>query len=111
MTAQHTPAPWSFTNEPYDDGTPYISVFAGKRHSGDGFNICGIIRPEDARLIAAAPDLLAALQDCADDLEAEIKAKYANTISTMYPTITRSHARDMATVVAARAAITKATGK
>ena len=62
MTAQHTPAPWSFTNEPYDDGTPYISVFAGKRHSGDGFNICGIIRPEDARLIASAPDLLAALK-------------------------------------------------
>jgi len=62
MTAQHTPGHWSFTNEPYDDGTPYISVFAGKRHSGDGFNICGIIRPEDARLIAAAPDLLTALR-------------------------------------------------
>ena len=63
MTAKHTPGPWSYHNTP----TPFIYVNAG------GLPICQIYTSTahgqsmgeqfaNARLIAAAPELLEALQ-------------------------------------------------
>ena len=62
----HTPGPWIYANDPYDDGTPYMRLYAGednKPDASDGFSITGIVHPNDAHLIAAAPELLAALKE------------------------------------------------
>jgi len=64
----------------------------------------------NARLIASAPDLLAALEECASDLEAEIEARYPAE-TRKYPSEKRRYQRDMEPVRAARAAIDKARGK
>lgn len=45
--------------------------------------------------------LRAALQDCADDLEAELRARYAGT-QDIYPSERRRFDRDMEAVTAAR---------
>ena len=66
MTAKHTPGPWAYHNTP----TPFIYVNAG------GLPICQIYTSTahgqsmgeqfaNARLIAAAPELLEALKACA----------------------------------------------
>lgn len=52
-------------------------------------------------LFAAAPDLLEALRECADELEAEIEARRGGELP-------RRIERDLETVRKARAAITKA---
>lgn len=62
--APHTPGAWSLTqvHTPSDEyGHWYHQIEAGAGYSKDGFCLSGIIRPEDARLIAAAPDLFEAL--------------------------------------------------
>jgi uncharacterized membrane protein YccC len=61
------------------------------------------IAEANARLIATAPDLLAMLQECADDLEAEIQARADGELP-------RRIDRDMATVHRARDVIAKALG-
>lgn len=72
--AKHSPAPWTATNRPYIDGTPYFTIKAGKGfysnpegYKGDqpGFAVSMIISPADAALIIAAPKMLVALQDIA----------------------------------------------
>lgn len=66
MTAKHTPGPWAYHNTP----TPFIFVNAG------GLPICQIYTSTahgqsmgeqfaNARLIAAAPELMEALKACA----------------------------------------------
>src|SRR5262245_53317886 len=71
MTA-HTPGPWRWRNEPYDDGDPYIIIDAGPNpfgfnHAGNGgFRIAGIFSEADARLIASAPEMLEALKQLTD---------------------------------------------
>jgi hypothetical protein len=53
-----TKGPWEAVIDPYEDdpfpGKDYVRVFIGED------NISGVARPEDARLIAAAPELHAA---------------------------------------------------
>ena len=74
MTAKHTPGQWAYHNTP----TPFIHVAAG------GLPICQIYTSTahgqsmgeqfaNARLIAAAPELLAALQALVGWEDAEIK--------------------------------------
>ncbi len=55
--SDHTPGPWHTT------GTQHEEV-----RNGDGFLVCKA-RTDDARLIAAAPDLLEALEDLLPLLE------------------------------------------
>jgi hypothetical protein len=68
---KHTPGPWLLNadakrHEPDFYGTPsepgeeevYTSI-----HVGDSLRLTGFMRPADARLIAAAPDLLRALKE------------------------------------------------
>jgi len=69
-TPQHTPGPWEATFDPYPDGTPYFRFSGGDGFAGEvekGFGFTAIMSKADASLIAAAPDLLAALGK-ADDL-------------------------------------------
>jgi hypothetical protein len=60
MTSQHTPGPWWFAL-----ADPEGNCFAG---AGDRQLSVAISRP-DARLIAAAPDLLAALVEAQEALD------------------------------------------
>lgn len=65
----HTKGPWVATADPYPDGTPYFRFEGGNSGYGDldgGFNFTAIISDDDARLIAAAPDLLEALKSIAE---------------------------------------------
>jgi len=68
MTSLHTPGPW--TAEPPDHvdiyGNPVpVDLFTPEYWfiSGPGADVHGLMTAADARLIAAAPDLLAVLQD------------------------------------------------
>jgi hypothetical protein len=65
MSAPHTPGPWLFTAEMY--GLDNMRVFGVNDATGNGVANCGHDGrgqcEANARLIAAAPDLLAALQE------------------------------------------------
>jgi hypothetical protein len=101
----HTPGPWS-VNE-FTDGSFVIDPRFGLNGGHNVVGVGAITGPHahaNARLIAAAPDLLALLKECADDLEAEIQARASGELP-------RRIARDMDTVVRARAAIAKAGGR
>ena len=63
----------------------------------------------NARLIAAAPDLLAALAKCVDSLQAEIHKRNYSSLANGYALSERTLYADMETINAARAAIAKAT--
>lgn len=64
----HTPAPWHVSQRPHTKGPPstdpadahldYFHIEAGRAEEDGGWEIAGYMRPADARLIAAAPDLL-----------------------------------------------------
>lgn len=65
-----TPGPWALKIDPYEDvdppSEPFCTVTAGNGgYMGEGgFEISGICREDDARLIAAAPCLYEALDEC-----------------------------------------------
>lgn len=70
MTTQHTPGPWEIAGPADSQGEAFLIVAGDKNiaYTGDTFDEEkheGVITAEDeanARLIAAAPDLLAALR-------------------------------------------------
>lgn len=69
MTAQHTPGPWTYTHEGLED----FSLDAGDVNIIGGCGCCGspsINSEADARLVAAAPDLLDAMQELMPGCEA-----------------------------------------
>jgi hypothetical protein len=98
--SEHTPGPWELEESPYADGTPWCLITAGDPWSDNkrsmGFRLSGIMRPQDARLIASAPDLLAALQQIAE---------------MSPPAFERGDDPTCGVIDIARAAIAKATGE
>jgi len=68
----HTSAPWHVSQRPHTKGPPstdpadahldYFHIEAGRDEEDGGWEIAGYMRPADARLIAAAPQMLAALK-------------------------------------------------
>lgn len=102
MSAGYTPGPW---HTGADGRIVYNAagwavcnaVTFHQRHQGDEDRA-------NARLIAAAPELLEELEECASDLEAEIEARRGAVLE-------RTMERDLATVARARAIIAKATGQ
>jgi hypothetical protein len=88
MTTQHTPGPWK-TN-----GDPYVSTADGKR----SIAFCDTRQAHEdranARLIAAAPDLLEALKDIVGFWDSIVPTDAVNQMH-----------------INARAAIAKATGQ
>lgn len=88
MTTKHTPGPWTMSGANTVHGPDCIVAFVGtadeevRRFSGERQNA-------DARLIAAAPDLLAALElllpyleDCRMDKEARAAIRKAKGEAT-----------------------------
>ena len=72
--AKHTPGPWKFEELTAQDGDGYILTEGDEVvivHHGGAYSK-GLQRDEvlaNARLIAAAPDLLEALEDAREELE------------------------------------------
>lgn len=67
--SKHTPGPWAVNLS--DNGIHALHDSEGK-HFANLRNVCGasaLVRDADAMLIAAAPDLLAALRDFVDLIE------------------------------------------
>jgi len=68
----HTPGPWRLPYTREVVGDYYHIIEAGDPYAADepgisGFHLSGFMSAEDARLIAAAPDLLAAAKIVAAD--------------------------------------------
>ena len=83
MSAKHTPGPWQISDHPY----PHVRTVGNECVMANDW-----LRPEEARLIASAPDLLEALQSLV-----------ANLAGGDFISETR--------IDAARAAIARATGE
>ena len=86
MTTQHTPGPWTAAIQTGARDTHIISAPQGAYRIAEMTHpdrIAASVRDADARLIAAAPDLLAVLQRCVrfgglfPDLETEARAAIA----------------------------------
>lgn len=92
MTTQHTPGPWSVEIDHHNNVPEFIRVYA----DGEMYDLASVLCDEtgnataNARLISAAPDLLAAIEGLLNALPS----------ATTHPAIK-----------AARAAIAKATGE
>ena len=99
MKTLHTPGPWFIERRTCDNETPHHRINASYGHgwSGDRYmSVSGCIDEHDARLIAAAPDLLDALIMC------------CQSMSSVLPAF---NPFDQAAYDKARAAIAKATGE
>lgn len=99
MTTTHTPGPWTVDLPSYAHraeliDTGYHFIDGGKGFYPEGFGLSGCLSLADARLIAAAPDLLAV-------------AAMLDRIAGQVPFTGPFHDA----IVAARAAIAKAKGE
>jgi hypothetical protein len=106
---KHTPGPWIVrSHEPW--------VIA-KDH-GDMKSVVHLNYPieqtptqqANAHLVAAAPEMLKALEVVTDSIEAEIEARYPPEIKE-HPAMMRRYEQDMEEVKEARAIISKARGE
>ncbi len=107
--SKHTPGPWTWLNEPYDDGKPYITIEAGDGlHGGNdcGFWFQGIMSEANARLIASAPELLAALEAMIEPWSEHDAARLSGLAG--YGALDEQH---RTAILNARAAIAKAKGE
>ena len=69
--SKHTPGPWFIEQRTNDYGTTHHSITASYGHgwANDRYmSVSGCIDANDARLIAAAPELLEALTDCVEHM-------------------------------------------
>jgi hypothetical protein len=104
MSTPWTPGPWEISGQ---------KTIRTKRHDGrlDGW----VARANwqngvaNARLIAAAPEMAAVLEELASDLEAEINARYGTAPSHTLEIYRRE--RDMGPVYTARALLARIKGK
>jgi hypothetical protein len=55
----HTSGPWR-QFKPLDDDDDYREIAGGNGFTPNGFSVTGFVSEDDARLLAAAPDLLEA---------------------------------------------------
>ena len=106
MTVQHTPGPWFHAHRKGNDAMFRTEVFSEQhggiatcdwtpKHCGNG--VTATYREANARLIAAAPDLLEALKAVVNDWVAPDDLPFEDG--------------EMPALDAARAAIAKATGE
>ena len=75
-TPGHTPGPWAVTKHASPDYAPQFGIYA-EGSPRDLATVCGNnadSAKHDAALISAAPNLLAALQQAADQLDCTVRA-------------------------------------
>jgi hypothetical protein len=105
MTQKHTPGPWEWAKQRAPNGGAYWDIIEPSRQAHDRIAMCGpwtasrcgVEAAANARLVSAAPDLLAALESAV-----EWMGQYDN------PYMCEWTAEILA---ASRAAISKATGE
>jgi hypothetical protein len=79
----HTPGPWRLDHPDYDlIGDDFHVIDAGNAIRGAGFSIREFMSLDDARLICAAPDLLAAAKMAANGTGAPRIQDILNTAIT-----------------------------
>lgn len=106
MSAKHTPGPWEWMNYSRMVGSDYKEVIRATDTAYEGAQV-EIDNPADIALIAAAPELLAALQAALTEI---ILAKQADAASWgQSPEKSWEHAQNHHLVLKIRAAIQKAT--
>lgn len=71
--SEHTKGPWAYSRSATPEYAPQYSVYSETGFGGDLAIVKGEFAGYDAKLIAAAPDLLAALKR-AQDLLIELRA-------------------------------------
>lgn len=105
--SSHTPGPWRFSSHPHDGNYMRITC---SNDPAEGDNLRGYCGEANARLIAAAPTLLAALQTLmkVHDEPAGFAGKYGRKLDELVEA--QRVKVDHATALA-RAAIIQATGE
>lgn len=100
---QHTPGPWTVVTGDWDDD-------GNARYTLDGIKL---VSATDARLIAAAPELLEALKSVMEMMDDEIKTSSdAELAFGLSDPECPDHVKvELACVIACRAAIAKAGGE
>lgn len=87
----HTPAPWQTVCEDTINGKP--AVFRIDAHGGT-VALVNTIGIADARLIAAAPDLLAALQWALDQIEDSLDPDHQDALAAAHDAVSRATGED-----------------
>nr|WP_313510277.1 hypothetical protein [Stenotrophomonas geniculata] len=100
MSSKHTPGPWIYA---YSDSDTCHFVVSAPHEREEVAGEYGIPRSDDARLIAAAPELLDALIEAVDCGMVPISSAKDGGAST--------HSRQVRCADMIRAAIAKATGE
>ena len=95
---QHTPGPWFANKSELDACSSLVSI----RTVNGGYEITKDVGYQNASLIAAAPDLLAALESCVRSINMMPRTKQAEDI--------QAECGMFSAVSSARAAIAKAEG-
>lgn len=65
---KHTPGSWYVISSHHDDGVTY-HINTHEKDTIQGERLCQTLNPANARLIAAAPELLEALENLLNDIE------------------------------------------
>jgi hypothetical protein len=96
MADKHTPGPWVFaySNDVGPDDDYFIEFF--ELSTTDGRVLARVEEEPDARLIAAAPDLLEALKVCEENISSLLASQHPKVFGIWLDSV--------------RAAIAKATG-
>lgn len=105
MEGKHTPGPWRLTESILEDGRPFFSIAGADRVDLGYLSLRSAEElTANARLIAAAPDLLEALEAVIDDLSGGIQDCIDNGGSEAWISEADTRLKN------ARAAIAKARG-
>jgi hypothetical protein len=98
MKTPHTPGPWNIIKHAAPEGYPQFGIYAGDGTQRDFVIVRNDNAAADVELIAAAPEMLAALREIESNL-------------TDHPEAKRGNSKVHYLMHAARAAIAKAEGR
>lgn len=95
MSEQHTPGPWAMSRDAVPPGHVQVTIYA----EASGARVATAFETEwNARLIAAAPDLLATLRELVSKADGRQQRKtYPDTLTVVYCATELDEARALLT--------------